>query len=359
MNQGAIKLIAIQIGGAICLPILMVGQYLEENFGLGGALSAIIIGNLLLYGFGLIACELSLSSKISTGEHAQKYFGPLGMKGFSLALLISMIGWFSIQLKAMTDLFGVSPLVLGGLITLTTLNGMRALEKISLFLVPLMAYFLIAPFFHLPSHPPISSLNVKGLSLVIAASSIAVLDMPTFFRFAKSKRSARIATTVLFTLLLPLVEAIGAYLSAVFPGDDLIFMLGGGVGVSLFILAAGWTTNNMNLYSASINLQNLFKTLPEKSAIILCASMGIVGAYLNPFEHLDKIALFAASMGGVMLIAFLMNNLKNSFNLRAAFLAGVFSLFLPLSGLLLVDAYSYAFGFSFLGGLYASQNDRS
>lgn len=355
MTQGAIKLLAIQIGGAICLPVLMVGQLLEQKVGLGGALFSIFWGNLFLFGLGLIASELSLSEKKTTAEHAEKYFGKLGMKGFSLALLISMGGWFAIQLKALTDLFPLSPLFLGGLITLSTLKGIKALELISLITSPLLAIFLVCPLFKLEGDVPLLDLNYNGVSLVMAAASLAVLDLPTFFRFAKSKNSARVASFFLFVILLPLVEGIGAILSAYHPKQDLIQMLGGGLSVSLFILIAGWTTNNMNLYSAAINLKNLVPSLKESHSILIVGVISSLLAYVNPFEYLDFIALLASAMGGVMLISFILNNQKAYTNIASTILAGASCLFLPATGLILLDAYGYAFGFSLLGGLYAAK----
>lgn len=81
------------------------------------------------------------------------------------------------------------------------------------------------------------------------------------------------------------------------------------IWVAMFLVLAGWTTNNLNLYSSAICLQSIKKGLSETSAT-LC--MGFAGTFLSCFnllEHLefvlDMMGIFIAGMGAVVIARYL------------------------------------------------------
>ena len=83
------ELASLEIGGAICLPVIMVGHAVAKQYGMSSALAAILIGNGLLLILALISVHLSAISKKRTAENAVIYFGEMGGKGFASALLLS------------------------------------------------------------------------------------------------------------------------------------------------------------------------------------------------------------------------------------------------------------------------------
>lgn len=95
------QLSIIQIGGAICLPVMMVGQILAQMYGLTSALLVILIGNLLLFAMASVTSFAGAKEKKSTAEFAIDLFGHRGKGFFSGAMVISVVGWFAIQLQLM------------------------------------------------------------------------------------------------------------------------------------------------------------------------------------------------------------------------------------------------------------------
>jgi len=127
---------------------------LAKTFGIYSAILAIIFGNLLLLAMGIVLASSSATHRKSTAETAIDVFGLKGKELFSGAMVISMIGWFSIQLNIMTSAFQnmLNPemiiclnIVLGIAITLVGIKGMRILTALATFSMP---FLIITNFMH-------------------------------------------------------------------------------------------------------------------------------------------------------------------------------------------------------------------
>jgi cytosine permease len=288
------QLASIEIGGAICLPVILIGHTLCMKYGFVSALIAILAGNLFLFAIALFSARLSVEKRYTTPEMAEQHFGPRGVRLFALILMLTKLGWFAIQLTMMSEsirtTFGLSiPLSalnigLGCLIVLVALFGLRAIGLLSSASLPMMVGTMLLALYFGAQRPftilPSQGLGIEAISVAIAAAITAVLDMPTYFRFAKSPKDAYIAVGSLFLLALPLIETVGVLLASFHPGKSMVTTLLGtsflwNCWVTLFFILAGWTTNNTNLYSANICFGALLKHLPEPKRIALLGTFGI------------------------------------------------------------------------------------
>lgn len=106
------QLASIEMGGAISLPIIMVGHKLCVSYGWQSALFGVVVGNLLLLIMASLSVLMSVQHRVSTPENAKKYFGEYGGKLFALLLLAAKTSWFAIQLNMMVlsiqEIFHVS-----------------------------------------------------------------------------------------------------------------------------------------------------------------------------------------------------------------------------------------------------------
>ena len=299
IQQTWLQMTSIKIGAAICLPVLMIGQQLGKTYGFGRAIAAIIIGNGLLFLLGLIKAKMSYENKANTIENAVGYFGSAGSKILALNMIISRIGWFAIQLSLMVlsvikscELIMHIPLnplpitiVLGLIMTLVGLYGITALNRLCDLSMPLLLC-TIAYLVYQAYTTGVESVggdfvdSYQGVSLVIAAAILAVVDLPTYYRFARSKKDSFISITLLFVVAIPALEAIGAYIGMRNGGANLIDSLtmhgsiSGQIWILLFLVFAGWTTNNGNLYSAAVALERI---LPGRSLAVRTMIMGSIG----------------------------------------------------------------------------------
>ncbi len=63
-------LVCIEVGGAICLPVILVGQKLFEHYGLYSAFLGIGIANSILFLIGWNFADMSFKTKLTTTDNA-------------------------------------------------------------------------------------------------------------------------------------------------------------------------------------------------------------------------------------------------------------------------------------------------
>lgn len=329
IQQNWKQLASIQIGGVICLPMVLIGHTLSQTYGWASACSAIVLGNLGLLGLALLIFQMSYPSRLSTVEQAKAYFGPAGTKLFALAMVVSMTGWFAIQLNVMSmglmdlingDATVWSNLIFGCLITWMALFGIRAINWLANLSLPLLIFTLAYACWASPDKEPNSPMpySLGGISLVLAAAIAAVIDIPTYFRHARTVNHGRLGLLFTFGLALPLIEIVGAYLASQGSEGLLLASLKNSFNplwngwIALFLILAGWTTNNTNLYSAAISLKTLIPSWDETKRIMAIGLIGTVLSTADLLHHLELtlsvLGLMVASISAVMLACFLVNS---------------------------------------------------
>ncbi len=340
------QLASVQIGGTICLPVLIVGYELAKQGHPITILSSILWGNLLLFGLALIAGYMSTKNPLTTVEHASCYFGSTGRKFFGLTLASSMLGWFAIQTQCMgTDIYhlmkyvkgedlihGASwkislSVILAALMVIGAFWGLKFFTWLSNLCVPLLlgtisyAVYEVGNIswikdFSLSSLP--SLWDGKGVSLVLASSMAATIDLPTFYRHSDSQKSVIQASIANYLFAIPLVQIAGLCLNYGTQAPGISEALASNPTISwkiwvvFFMLLAGWTTNNLNLYSASLSLTSLAKSMSLSTATGLAGLIGCCLVFIPMLEQfsvaLDVMGIFVIAMGGVMFMAFILES---------------------------------------------------
>ncbi len=337
------QLASVQVGGAICLPLLLVGYELAKYQDPASTVWSIVWGNLFLFGLALVAGFLSLKRETTTAEHAFFYFGRYGKGFFGLTLALSMLGWFAIQAQCMgTDLYQlvnqidphfstnsqewilIFSLSLAALIIMGAFWGLTFLTRMADLCVPLLvltigyAVYLVdqVSLIEQMFKTPVNWWDGKGVSLVFASSIAATIDLPSFYRHANHPKAVVWASVSTYLVAMPLVQLAGVCLyhgtHAATIGEALSYSAAfeWKVWVVVFMLIAGWTTNNVNLYSASLSLRSLSKKLSFSTAMGIAGLMGmglITIPLLESFASvLDLMGIFVVAMGGVILTAYLL-----------------------------------------------------
>jgi cytosine permease len=219
------QLSSIQVGCVICLPTIMIGQTLNQTYGFYSAISSIFIGNAILLFLGLLMSKMSMKRRKTTMENAKDYFTEKGVLFFSLSMVLVLLGWFAIQLNMMSlsilDLFSIESsrpqwliacnIALGLLITVVARHGLRVLNIIADVSMPVLIATLAYTFFTTDAKVPHlePSLSLRGVSVVIAMAIAIVIDLPTYFRHARTSEDATLSIFIIFGLALPILEVIG------------------------------------------------------------------------------------------------------------------------------------------------------
>lgn len=356
LRQNWLQLATVQIGGVICLPIFVVGYIVAKSFGVFSAILAIILGNFLLFLMAISVAKSSVKHRKSTAEYAVFLFGPKGKHFFSLSIVFTMLVWFGIQINIIVlsvrdvievNFLGLENVFLGLVLTITGMGGMRFLTTLANMSMPLLLLTIGYAVYQAGSSPMIlrdsEILTYSGLSIILGSSIGVVVDLPTFFCISRSTKDSVFAACILFILVIPLLEGVGVYLFAHGQGESIVELLLSGSSDKLwktwiiaFLVFAGWTTNNANLYSAAINLRTLLPTLSSKTHILIAGFFGSALSYFNLLENmtlfLDCIGILLGSMGAVMFIQLLKEKKEYYYVNFSSWLIGVFGGIFSLFG---------------------------
>jgi cytosine permease len=150
----------------------------------------------------------------------------------------------------------------------------------------------------------------EGLGLVVGSWALGVVTtFPDLARFAKSPLAGALIGffgIMLFNSLNFFLGAIGAALAREF--DPALILLAAGVPTLALLMAIGnvWTTNDANLYSASLGISRAFP-ISRRSAVLIGALLSAIIAFFNPaqssifFNFLLVLGVTAPALGGVVL----------------------------------------------------------
>lgn len=266
---------------SFCLPTLITGLALAREAARGNFMSAILVGSLILVFIASLTSVLGSRTRLSSYLLARIAFGTYGSTLLNLAFALSLIGWFGVNINvfgdAMTLLFAalwgyhgaVWPLelVAGMLMTVTTLVGLRAINALSLVVVPVIALVCLLMLFDSVKHasvnellayaPPVGISFGDAVSAVVGGIIVGAVIMPDMTRFIE--RSSGAVWTAIFTFLVSgaLVIIIGGLAGlATGRGEILEVMLAMGLGGGAFaiVLGGSWVLNALNLYSAALSI---------------------------------------------------------------------------------------------------------
>lgn len=293
----------IKIGVLIALPAFIMGAELGFKLGFERALIAFFAGAAILFALSAGTATVGARTRLSTSMLIQFVFGRIGAKAVSVVIAATLTGWFGVtaelfgeSLEAVSDdVIGFNPgaavyIIMGGiLMVLTTIFGIKGLQRVADLVVPLlligmvivayMAYAQAAPgaFSTLPTDPV--SIGV-GISAVVGSMAAGVTIFPDVSRFAHTPGHGRLGAFLTLGVGIPLVLGLVAVPSVATGEGNLInimLMLGLGVPALLLLVFAAWTTNSGNLYSSSLMISTVTHHFKHKTLVVM---IGIVGVGL-------------------------------------------------------------------------------
>lgn len=342
------QLLAIQTGGALCLPVIMSGMSVCQDNSLEMAAAAILVGNAFLLAMGLGMVTISVYKPYSTAELSKDYFGLSGAKCFSAVMMALMLGWFAIQLNVMVISFleiskwmdvplpPIAATICVGLVLTFFLGaGVSMLKRFACVSSPLLLMVLASSLWDLDTNfrqAESCSFPLGGVSVIIGANMAAVTDLPTYLRHSATVRDARICIVLLYGLIVPAIEISGVLLASTRGGGNVIEILSGGGSADLaawtgcFVLMSGWATNNNNLYSAIASSYLLSSTMGYRTRTWLLGAGGTLIALMNPLENFETVlgvfGITTGSMGAVLLSVGRPSEKTGSFFVIASWVVG-------------------------------------
>ena len=301
------------IGISITLPLMYSAGELAQGIGFTRAAIATLIGALVLSLMSVPAAIVGARPRLSSYMIIEHTFGYAGAKFINLGFGIFLLGWYAVTAElfgrtlflAATDLFALAwpewlfTVLSSAVVTVTTIFGFRAIDRLALIAVPFLLLALAAvvtlslqevPFAALLDLEGSGSLDMPtAISAVIGAAIVGVVLTPDLTRYAR-----RTSDCITASFLGQGGGMSIAYLMGMIPVlawgelEPMTYMLLMGLGgFALAVLVfATWTTNVINLYSTALASRASLALGDYRLMVVLLGALGTVVALVGISEHL-------------------------------------------------------------------------
>ncbi|NIM91977.1 MAG: hypothetical protein GTO17_13645 [Candidatus Aminicenantes bacterium] len=334
-----VNLAVVWVGIAVVMSAIFRGMMVGMGLGkIPSVLLSYLLGEILLIAMMVLTGFIGARTGFSTPLIANHSFGRSGSLIISISIALSLMGWFGVQaalfartIQYFFDLNLYLPylsLLCGLVMTIPAIFGIRGLSTLSWIASPfLMIIFIIGVvkigFQFLPpeilrglalAHSPDPYPLTIGASASIVAGGFIVgaITSSDIFRYAKPRfRDIILAATIAMSVsaFLHVVGSVLSMSTGVYYErlPELIIskeFLGFGLIGFLALLFAQWTTNDSNIYSAALALNNIFRWKRWKLTIIA----GLFASLLAALGILERLELFLTLLtvsigpiGGILL----------------------------------------------------------
>ncbi|MGE7925529.1 cytosine permease [Viridibacillus arvi] len=333
LRKSWFSMFSVLVAIGVDLASVLLGAELANGMALNQAILSVCVGSFLLAILCSICAIVGASTNLSTSMITKYVFGKYGALAFSLVIGISLLGWFGVQVgffaenahTILLESFDLSINVkvlsfIGGILMMTTaVYGFRAIEKLSVWSVPLLlGIMLITLFLTLKDYSfPVEIQNTgaftfgSAVSLVISIFIVGVTISPDISRWAKSKKDAIISTFFGIFLGNSFMIIIAILLTSYIGTDDMMrifIILGMAIPGILVLTLAQWTTNTTNLYSSSLGFSIVFPKISKKLLTIIlgliATSLAVLGIFEQFISFLNILAVVLAPIGGIYVSEF-------------------------------------------------------
>ena len=322
-------ILVILIGYCISLSNFVTGATVGSKMTFSGALWAIIIGNGILAFVAVMVGIIGAKSGKTTLVLARNFLGKRGSAIMSVLIALSAVNWIGVNANTFAEMvltnfkWWVLPMWLTAIIVValwaqSAIRGVKGLEIVSWLGAPAAVILAIASFIAIVNkagfdtvfnYQPAAETALtfsSGCTSIVGAWIFGCIVTPDVTRYAKKSGHVIAAAPIAVYVGLALINLVGAMTAQATGNASFVAATSAlGLGILVFICAifCVWTTQDNNIYSASLSLQNIFvdtklegKVKHAHLAIIvaaLAAAFAAIGAvkYLLPIVQWLSILL--------------------------------------------------------------------
>ncbi len=320
---------------SICLPTLIMGLDLGLAAPRRQFFWGIIVGSLILTVIGVLTAVLGCRTRLSSYMLARIAFGTVGSTVLNLAFALSLLGWFGVNInlfgdamaRLMAALWGYggplwpAEIAAGVLMTLTTLAGLRAINGLSMIVVPVLALVCVLLLFESFKHgspaqilarAPAAGLSFGDIvSAVVGGVIVGAVVMPDTCRFIE-RPSGAVWTAVLTYFVTGVAVALIGGIAGLATGRteilELMLFMGMGGGAFAVVLGGSWVLNALNLYSMALSLGVAVPRTRRVTTTLLGGVAGTLAAFLHLLDHflafLFYLSIVFVPVAGIIVIDF-------------------------------------------------------
>ena len=346
-RKSLVSLTFVLAGYPIALSNFVIGGKAGVGLTFSEALTALLAGNAFLILIVIITGLLAFRTGLSTAFLSRRVFGIAGSSIFSVLLALSAVTWvsangdiFARMILATFSWWPISVPITAVLVIFiwmqSAVRGYKGLQFVSYLGVPaaiIMAAWGVGtmltqhPFSDLITYVPKEPITfASATSQIIGGWIFGAVITPDVCRYARSKSHVVIAGFIAFVIGCFGLQFAGALVAiATGSGDFIVAMAGLGLITVSFICAIFclWTTQDNNIYGASLAMQNVITTTKYSGRIkhwhialvislmaAILAALGIY-TYLSPAISVLSV-LFPALPGMLIAEVFFVRNPQNA-----------------------------------------------
>jgi len=318
------------------LPTFVAGVEVFQAAPNNEALPAILLGCAMLALIGAVTGSIGARTHLSSYMLVRIAFGVRGAALVNIAFALSLLGWFGVNidlfsaalLRLLGDALGISAIpwlveaFAGAVMTITTIYGFSAINRLSMLLVPVMmvvtALLLDTAFGMAPAGAIFAAGDAGGLGFGDAVSSVVggvivgAVILPDITRFIARWQGAVFTAALSYLLVNSVVMIAGGIVAHVLMNDDFLevmLVMGLGWGAFAIIIAGSWVLNTLNLYSATLGVEATFPRLDSRVSIIALGVFGTGCAFLDILDYfltfLFYLAIVFVPVAGVIAVDYL------------------------------------------------------
>lgn len=298
-------------GFCICMSGLYTGSAIAFGMNFRDAIIAALVGNIILSVYGGLIGAAGAREGVSSSILARHSFGREGSKVIGILLAVVMAGWYAVQVgffgSTMSALFPEGGFITsqyvaaawgGILMMLTAYFGYKGLNILSYIAVPLIFILSVvgvglaikgaggwaAVQNVVPTEPMTIGTAIVTIVGSFAGGAAAQSDIT---RYAKDWKASWGGTVFGYLIANTFIIMAGYLITATTGESDLpvaFLAMGLGVAALLILILAQWTTNDNNLYTASLGLSNCLP-FPKKKIVIATGLLATLTGTLGLADH--------------------------------------------------------------------------
>ncbi len=321
---------------AFSLPTFLTGLEISLVTSAQRTAQALLAGAAILTVIGCLTASIGTRTRLSSYMLNRIAFGSQGAALVNLAFALSLLGWFGVNIdlfsgaaqRLAADLFGYTlaawpiELFAGVVMTITTVFGFRAINMLSMLLVPVLfavTGLLIAGSLEVRPLTEILSVHTDSelafgdaVSSVVGAVIIGAVILPDITRFIRHWHGAIYVVVIAYLIINFIVTSAGGLAAAALNDEDLLnIMITIGLGWAAFaiIIGGSWVLNSLNLYSTMLSVESTAPGLNNKVVVAVLGGLGTLAAFLNILDHflsfLFYLAIVFIPVAGVIAVDYL------------------------------------------------------
>lgn len=324
-RNGFWKMLSVMLGLTFFSASMLAGGEIGMGLTFSEFIVIVLAGNLALGIFTGTLAYIASKTGLSTHLLAKYAFGDKGSYLPSFLLGFTQVGWFGVgvamfavpvanamdwNVYALIFIFGLA-------MTATSIFGMKALVILGFIAVPSIAVLgsysaveatnSLGGLGALMEYKPTVSITLSAALTICIGSFISAGTLtPDFARFAKTSRSAVIATVIAFFLgnsLMFLFGAIGSMSYGLGDISEVMFLQGLMIPAIIVLGLNIWTTNDNALYASGLGFANITK-IPKKVFVVVNGLVGTMLAmwmYNNFVGFLTLLGAAIPSIGAIII----------------------------------------------------------